>query len=579
MLEQLLKSASQKNTKPVLVILPLVQDTLPYLLDGHAAKDGNTSSKSLKQSPAGRLIFALLRTQAFLSDSRFSELTFRSFQNSVVSKTARQQSGGKAGEETSTKWSPALLSLFLSTLMDLRPGHQQLLQVGGSYLPLLADAMVCMHRGDSTMSLALLPRVVSTVQTFFDSTNDDVHRWASEAMARLCVHCIDEDEVVETNTTIIKEGDESGNSYSGETSPPKQTANVSGGKAPKRLLPLQQVVQAWADLFSPRYRHARRVIVPFAQGVFDHFNKRAFPILNPIVGTITSILDEERQKGGANVTSNDKKEMEDALWEIVDVNDHSDSDSDSDDDTSGGRSNKKRGGNGPSFAGKQARRQEKLRQKMQEKEELTEALMVDRCVGAIIKAYGPSNFFTVVPLGKVNIEGSKQVNESLQMLDKRLWTLPLLKKHMMECTNASDAKLKVFKEYILVLALQCERAARTDGVTNVVKNVMQTRVQQLWSLFPSFCSKAMDVAKVMPTLGPMLGNAMQDGRYPRMQRSVCVGLTCCARRTAMWISRMVPRTTTLPSSGRSTRPPLPASPRIFSPSCSPGTSSPTPKSF
>ena len=61
-------------------------------------------------------------------------------------------------------------------------------------------------------------------------------------------------------------------------------------------------------------------------------------------------------------------------------------------------------------------------------------------------------------------------------------------------------------------------------MTNVVKNVMQTRVQQLWSLFPSFCSKAMDVAQVMPTLGPMLGNAMQDGRYPRMQRSVCVGL-------------------------------------------------------
>ena len=137
-------------------------------------------------------------------------------------------------------------------------------------------------------------------------------------------------------------------------------------------------MQAWADLFSPRYRHARRVIVPFAQGVFDHFNKQAFPILNPIVSTITSILDEERQKGGANVTGNDKKEMEDALWEIVDVNDHSDSDSDSDDDgndTGGGRSNKKRGGNGPSFAGKQARRQEKLRQKLQEKEELTEALM------------------------------------------------------------------------------------------------------------------------------------------------------------------------------------------------------------
>ena len=51
---------------------------------------------------------------------------------------------------------------------------------------------------------------------------------------------------------------------------------------------------------------------------------------------------------------------------------------DDDNDTGGGRSNKKRGGNGPSFAGKQARRQEKLRQKLQEKEELTEALMLGR---------------------------------------------------------------------------------------------------------------------------------------------------------------------------------------------------------
>ena len=231
-LEQLLKSASQKNTKPVLVILPLVQDVLPYLLDSHAAKDGNSSTKSLKQSPAGRLIFALLRTQAFLSDSRFSELTFRSFQNSVVSKKARQQSGNNGSndldEEASTKWSPALLSLFLSTLMDLRPGHQQLLQVGGSYLPLLADAMVCMHRSDADMSLALLPRVVSTIQTFFDSTSEDVHRWASEAMARLCVHCIAENEVVETNTTIIKEGDESGNSYSGKRHPQSKTQKRRG---------------------------------------------------------------------------------------------------------------------------------------------------------------------------------------------------------------------------------------------------------------------------------------------------------------------------------------------------------------
>ena len=204
--------------------------------------------------------------------------------------------------------------------MDLRPGHQQQVQVGESYLPLLADAMVCMYHGNKNISMNLLPRAVTTIQAFFYSTNTDVHRWACEAMARLCVHCIDENEVIETNITLIKEEGMNNNNRP-----------TSGKTSPKRLLPLQSVVQTWADLFLPRYRHARRVIVPFAQGVFEHFNTRAYPILNPIVNMVKDSMDEERQKGGANVTSNDKKEKEEALWEIVDANDHSDSDSDEDD--------------------------------------------------------------------------------------------------------------------------------------------------------------------------------------------------------------------------------------------------------
>jgi len=516
-LEQILKSATQKNCKPVLIILPLIQDVLPYLLDDDDNNSNNNNNKkktgkSLKETSAGRLIFALLRTQAFLSDNKFSELTFRSFQNSVVPK----QLDGNANAITTTKWSTDLLHLFLNTLMDLRPGHQQQVQVGESYLPLLADAMVCMYRGNKNVSMNLLPRAVTTIQTFFDSTNTDVHRWACEAMARLCVHCIDENEVIETNITLIKEEGMNNNNRP-----------TSGKTSPKRLLPLQSVVQTWADLFLPRYRHARRVIVPFAQGVFEHFNTRAYPILNPIVNMVKDSMDEERQKGGANVTSNDKKEMEEALWEIVDANDHSDSDSDEDDameDNNNKYNNNKRGKGPNKHFNKNARRLQKMKEKMKEKEELTEALIIDRFIGSIIKAYGPQNFFTIVPIGNINIEGFKETNESLQLLDKRLWTLPLLKKYLFDCINFSDTKLKMFKEYILVLALQCERATRTDGVTNVVKNVMQTRVQQLWSLFPSFCSNASDIAEVLPTLGPMLGNAMRDGRYPRMQQSVCLGI-------------------------------------------------------
>ena len=159
---------------------------------------------------------------------------------------------------------PRVAQPVLEHADGLRPGHQQLLQVGGSYLPLLADAMVCMHRSDTTMSLALLPRVVSTIQTFFDSTNEDVHRWASEAMARLCVHCIAENEVVETNTTIIKNGDEP-EQLRAETSPPKQDASHCN-----------RLCRRGQTKFSPRYRHARRVIVPLHKGSLTTSTSRPF---------------------------------------------------------------------------------------------------------------------------------------------------------------------------------------------------------------------------------------------------------------------------------------------------------------
>ena len=54
-----------------------------------------------------------------------------------------------------------------------------------------------------------------------------------------------------------------------------------------------------------------------------------------------------------------------------------------------------------------------MKEKMKEKEELTEALIIDRFIGSIIKAYGPQNFFTIVPIGNINIEGFKETNESL----------------------------------------------------------------------------------------------------------------------------------------------------------------------
>ena len=72
-------------------------------------------------------------------------------------------------------------------------------------------------------------------------------------------------------------------------------------------------------------------------------------------------MDEERQKGGASCCND--KEMEEALWEIVDANDYSDSDSDEDDameDNNNKYNNNNKRGKGPNKQfNKNARRLQK----------------------------------------------------------------------------------------------------------------------------------------------------------------------------------------------------------------------------
>eukprot|EP00945_MAST-04E_sp_MAST-4E-sp1_P001833 g1833.t1 len=489
--ESILSGIKRADSRKMMMVLPMVKDALPHLLmherdadDGGSdqTKKGKRAQVDAKHSSAGKLIFALLQAQNIVGDTMFSSLVFKALRHSV--NTTGADKDGKC------PWSPELLNLCLIALLDLPPPLRHV-QVVGAYLPLVADMMVAMHSYDSGISLSLLPSVILNIVAYFDSPQLEVLEGAAEAMARIFVHAVSLDELRITNENIML-----------------RQKHGSGGEKPSLTAsPLENVTSSVSNLFQPRYVHARSTIVPLVKGMFQHFQDQAFPLLTPLVLSIASVLDTERAIGS---TGNDE-DVEDALWEMVKANED-DSDDDSSDEEDDAARNKNH------YNEKKNRKRQKERAKDEEHDAKND---FDRLIGAIIQGYGCSNFLTTVAIGNPNAEGTQEVEESLKTLDRRLWLLPLLKKYLKDI----GTPLGLFRDYVMAVALQCERASKAENVTNAVQGVMQTRVQQMWTLFPSFASLAIDTHAAFRELGPMLGNALRDPRYPRLQASVCMGLT------------------------------------------------------
>ncbi len=104
----------------------------------------------------------------------------------------------------------------------------------------------------------------------------------------------------------------------------------------------------------------------------------------------------------------------------------------------------------------------------------------------------------------------------------RRWMLTFLKQHLSR--SGAKTSLTFFQSQILGLARQCEALARQPSLPEAMKRRHRDASVRLWCLFPGFCTNATDVAAAFSSLGPMLGAAIKDERYPQLAVAVSQGL-------------------------------------------------------
>lgn len=107
----------------------------------------------------------------------------------------------------------------------------------------------------------------------------------------------------------------------------------------------------------------------------------------------------------------------------------------------------------------------------------------EKVIGAAIKSLGPERVLEMFPL---NLDGSAQPNRS--------WILPILRQ------SVGFSSLKYFKDYFINLSGQIElsiEALKTTGKSNKSSEnqikIYTTLIDQIWSLFPSFCDLPLDL--------------------------------------------------------------------------------------
>ncbi|OQR95803.1 hypothetical protein THRCLA_07560, partial [Thraustotheca clavata] len=124
-------------------------------------------------------------------------------------------------------------------------------------------------------------------------------------------------------------------------------------------------------------------------------------------------------------------------------------------------------------------------------------------------AIGTEKMIAVVPL-----------QNGTGIVEERAWLIPVIR----DAAKQIPCHLEFFSTHILNLAKNCEAVARADSTTPLESKRMQARTMQLWSLFPSFCTKPTDLAAGFKKIAKTLANAMSDKRYPELQLLVCQGL-------------------------------------------------------
>ena len=245
-------------------------------------------------------------------------------------------------------------------------------------------------------------------------------------------------------------------------------------------LPLENVISSLDSLLQPRHKHAWSSILPLLSGLFRHLATTSDPVTGPLLTTISSLLDR------GDESNSESNQMNQSIAP------------------------------GP-----------------------TRDLLED-VAGAAVEAMGAEAFLRHVSIGNPAAASSAEIDAAMACLDRRLWVLPVLKRHV----RRTRSKLSCFHTTVIGLARLCEAVANTNAQLpgsnsetssgqspgEIIAVMMRSRSMQLWELFVSFCYRPVDVPTYFNILAPLLGKSAMDQRYPVLQQNVCAGLTVLIRR-------------------------------------------------
>ena len=173
---------------------------------------------------------------------------------------------------------------------------------------------------------------------------------------------------------------------------------------------------------------------------------------------------------------------------------------------------------------------------------MVEASSIERSIGTIASGLGLELFLNIIDLSLPCNGGVGNSMDSGAVCDERSWLLPILTSSNMnaatpvvttmfssslDCSQpqlSPPPRLSFFKNVILDLARKCDAAAAKTtttmaaAVTKQRSSILQSRVYDLWSLFPCFCIRVTnkDLQDMFPNLVVTLVKAMGDVRYPKL---------------------------------------------------------------
>lgn len=149
---------------------------------------------------------------------------------------------------------------------------------------------------------------------------------------------------------------------------------------------------------------------------------------------------------------------------------------------------------------------------------------IETAIGAVIAGIGIEMFLGIVSLSPDGKDSHDAAVEKGAISNDRVWILAVMKSSVSTQTSQYRPRLAFFQSNILGLARKCDANSAKGNLTAVESSIQQSRVVDLWSLFPSFCENPSDVDTTFPTLALTLVRAMSDTRYPQLLTIICSGL-------------------------------------------------------